>query len=167
MNFKEKIRSMSAKEIVQAMINSLIPPPVINIRMASFGTYDSEVIRKPIKILGITLRKQKEKKICYGCAATNTICKISNKVFTPDVISFREERAAFLETDPFFLGIFESAIDSLRTGDTYGYNVHAKKGNFATIPEEILQEFEDSLPCLKDYYTKEDLEDYQKLADRL
>ena len=70
--------------------------PVINIKMDDFGYSESN--------------------ICFGCAATNTVCKISNKTFTPDSIYHRSDRADFINTDHTFLAQFEHAIDSLRSG---------------------------------------------------
>lgn len=69
MNFKQKVQSMTAKEIIMAMVESLIPPPLIKVDMGTFGT--TEITKPATKFLGWTLRKAES--ICFGCAATNTI----------------------------------------------------------------------------------------------
>jgi hypothetical protein len=157
--FKEKVQSMTAKEIIMAMVDSLTPPPVINICMTSFGHY--ETIKPGKKFLGITIVKPEYK--CFGCAATNTICKISGITFKGPDIVFRDST---LNTDSSFLNNFEKAIDHLRNGDIFGYNWYASRGNFAVIKKSskmLLGEFK--LPLLKDNYTIEELEAYKQLAD--
>ena len=54
-NFKEKVQAMSAKEIIMAMVEGL-RNPVTKIHMGTYGKVEGDV--------------------CYGCAATNAICKI-------------------------------------------------------------------------------------------
>ena len=154
MTFKETVQSMTAKEIIMAMVNSLIPPPVIPVDMGTFGTTREE---PAVKFLGITVIKPKVK--CYGCAATNTICKIAGKTFTIDNIYNREGRADFIGTDTGFLGDFEAAIDKLRTGNVRMYNTYARFGGFAEIQNVI------NLPCLNDNYTTGQLNKYKQLAD--
>ncbi len=143
--FDDVVKSMSAKEIIMAMVNSLIPPPAITVDMGSFGHF---------------YMKDNEP-VCYGCAATNTICKISGKVFTSEYISRTGSRALFVNASFDFLDYFEQAIDYLRQGLINNYNVYAKHVKIALIsnPDNL------SLPALKDDYTKEDLDAYIKLAD--
>lgn len=155
MTFEEKVRSMTAKEIIMAMVDSLTHPPIVNIDMSTYGYYGF-IDRK---FLGIKLGK---KKVCFGCAATNTICQISGKKFTPNLIAIRSKRAEFINSDRTFLLNFEEAINSLRCGYVSGYNIIAKhKCNIATIfiYENIY------LPRLENDYTNKDLEPYIQLAN--
>lgn len=55
MNFKEKIRNLTAPEIIRAMVEGL-KNPAVKIQMATFGTVANGV--------------------CYGCAATATIAHL-------------------------------------------------------------------------------------------
>lgn len=139
MNFKEKVQSMTAKEIIMAMVESL-KHPVVKIDMMTFGEGEGD--------------------ICYGCAATNTICKISDKIFTPYHIRNITARAYFINCDKYFLSAFEDAIDCLRSGNVDGYNNIAKICHFASIKIN-----DTLLPYLDNSYTNEDLEPYIQLAE--
>lgn len=154
MTFEEKVKSMTAKEIIMAMVDSLTHPPIINIDMSSFG--DSRVVDR--KFLGIKIGK---KKVCFGCAATNTICQISGKKFTTENINTRNLRAEFINTDYEFLNAFETAIDDLRSGYIESYNIKAAIHGFATIKNKGMKYFS----RLKSSYTNADLEPYIRLAN--
>lgn len=107
LNFEYKVRSMTAKEIIMAMVNGL-KNPAVEVRMDVFG--------------GI-LNKLDGSVICVGCAATNTICNISaSKVFTAQNIAWRVDRSAVLQSSYYFLDSFERAIDCLRKGNLTDYN---------------------------------------------
>lgn len=155
MNFKEKVQSMTASEIILAMVDSLTPPPKIKVDMGTYG----EVNKVDKRFLGI---KYGTKEVCFGCAATNTICQISGKIFDKTNIYLVETRANFLDVDYVFLQIFETAIDKLRRGSICGYNSVASEIDVAEIKEcdEI------KLPFLDTDYKKEDLEPYRQLAQK-
>lgn len=142
---------MTAKEIILSMVEAL-ENPSINIRMDTYGTYEI----KPVKLLGFSLFK---KRVCYGCAATNTIAKIGGTKFTPENIFSLSERADSLKTSFSFLEKFESAINSLRLGNIERYNLCAKDGGFATIKGNGWEPIE-----LDDDYTKEQLDKFRHLA---
>lgn len=143
MNIKEKIQSMSAKEIIMAMVDGL-KNPITEIDMSTYGNV----------IYGV----------CYGCAATNTICNLMN-ITKEDFIKANPKHTSkylFLnEDDKKFVGYFESAIDCLRTGYIQDYNTYAKIRNFATIIGE-----EDCVPMLSNDYTDDDLQKYIDLANK-
>ena len=137
--FEEKVRAMSAKQIIMAMVNGLKHPKV-EIDMTTFGT--------------------KHRGICYGCAATNVVCKISGKTFTSDNIVFTTDRAKLINSNLHFLDSFEMAIDNLRSGSISGYNYIAERNDFALIKYNINTE----LPCLHTHDYKDNLKPYIELA---
>ena len=142
-NFKEKVQAMSAKEIIMAMVEGL-RNPVTKINMGTYGEVDDGV--------------------CYGCAATNAICKIGK-------ISLDE----FLKIDPCnsmqgftknlddrkFIDYFENAINYLRRNYIREYNAYADIIGIAKI---VITDGH-ILPYLDDGYTEEDLQKYVKLAN--
>ena len=145
MNFKEKVQAMSAKEIIMAMVEGL-RNPVTKIRMNTYGGVRND--------------------ICYGCAATNTICKIAN-LDVDYLISKRpigtmtfifsdhekyDEQAEFIDE-------FENAINYLRSGEIEEYNYLAEKIQIGLINPIVF------LPELTDEYTEEELLEYVKLAN--
>jgi hypothetical protein len=141
MNFEEKVKSMTAKGIILTMIDAL-ENPVVRIDMNSFGyEYNG---------------------ICFGCAATNTVCKISGVTFTPDDINLYDGQWKVVNTDHSFLQGFEHAIDSLRQGDIQFYNNNARKIGIAEIEDYGIE-----LPCIDNYNynNSEVLNAYRKLAD--
>lgn len=158
MTFQQRVQSMTAKEIIMAMVDSLTPPQ-ISIDMGTFGM-TREIKTPDTKFLDFLIKRGETKRLCFGCAATNTICKISGKTFTIENVYSRQLRAEFLDTDQTFLSAFEEAIDSLRRGDIYSYNVYAATRSFAQIVGNGIH-----LPCLHNDYTLEQLEIYRKLAN--
>jgi hypothetical protein len=98
--FKKTVEKMKPSEIVMAMVNGL-KNAHYNVHMDTFGDYKDG--------------------ICFGCAATNTICEIFQKKFTIDNILGRKSRADFLECDYVFLCDFEEAIDLLRRGNAKSF----------------------------------------------
>jgi hypothetical protein len=141
--FEEKVKSMSAKEIIMAMVEGL-RNPYTKIDMSTFG-YVETVIET--KFFGLI---KKEMKVCYGCAAMNTVCLIENIDFAMN--------ASILAHDS-FVAKFEKAIDWLRKGNEYMYNDIAIENGFATIRcSEIL-------PCLRNDYVEAELKIYERLAN--
>lgn len=118
--FIEKVKSMSGKEIVLAMVDGL-KNPVMKVDMDTFGS--------------------KEKGVCYGCAATNFICKVGG--FDPSEAiafhvggeSFRRSWAAPFTQEAGYVNAFEDAIDSLRKGGISSYNAQAVALGLAILPE--------------------------------
>ena len=142
MNFQEKVQAMKASEIVQAMVDGLKAAHV-KVSMSTFGNAHHG--------------------ICYGCAATNTLCQISGKTFTPDVIDESYNRSMFIESDLEFMLWFEHAIDNLRSGDILCYNRKAEMLEIAVIPTE----YPAYLPLLTTATYMNDLHHYETLAQWL
>lgn len=133
-----KIKDMSAKEIILAMIDGL-ENPVMKVDMNTFG--------------------EKKEGVCYGCAATNAICKLGG--FEPS-----KEMALYgsrtYSDNSYFLVAFEAAIDRLRRGCVISYNNIAIEDGFATI-----KELETELPAItnQNYQDPEVLKAYRELAN--
>ena len=139
-NFEETVKAMSAKEIIMSMVEGLQNPKV-KVDMNTFGIVSQGV--------------------CYGCAATNTVCKISNKIFDEVNIWGHNNRAEFIETNSIFLDYFEEAINELRQGEIYAYNFFAKQGGFALIKRPSFK----NLPFLFSHYSHKELQEYIDLAN--
>lgn len=155
-SFKETVQAMTAKEIIMAMVDAL-KEPYYKIDMSDFGC--SRTINM--------------KKTCFGCAATNTISRISGIIFTPETIDWTGRAnliadanigsGEFPNEETRFLDRFESAIDYLRKGNIESYNEIAEDKDFATINDDLYIGVH--LPILTDKYTHQDLEEYIKLAE--
>ncbi len=139
--FEKKVRRMKVSEIVQSMIAGLKKRHV-KIQMNSFGYVQDGV--------------------CYGCAATNSICEIMDHRMTPDEMGLLYGKGVHSEY-PFLWG-FELAINGLRKGNIQLYNSNAEEVGIKKIPEIFIDEY---LPYLNSNYTSSDLSIYQKFADKL
>lgn len=102
-NLEGKIKSMSAKEIILAMVDGLMNP-VTKIDMYTFGWYEDG--------------------ICYGCAATNAICRIG--MLDPEVELLSISGPKYRKYSDLISG-FEDAVDCLRNGYIKRYNSLAQK----------------------------------------
>lgn len=145
MDFRQKVQSMTAKEIIMAMVNGLKARHVA-INMTTFG----DVIDG----------------VCYGCAATNTICEISGVVFNESNIfePYHAEGVGLKDGDShllvLFISRFEHAINFLRMGQIKSYNIIARQNGIA----EIKIPFQ-SPPFLGKYFTEKELNCYIELAN--
>lgn len=141
MNYKEfekKVKSMSAHDIIMAMVEGLRQPRT-EIDMGTFGDMEDG--------------------ICYGCAATNAILNIM-EVKEDEIKDYIYGCESFADK-PSEVCMFESAIDCLRQGNVYQYNRYAMNVGFAliaTMPGQVL-------PRLENDYTEEQLQEYVKLAE--
>jgi len=140
-SFKDKVRSMTGKEIVMAMVNGLLHEHY-EVSMTSFGHTNNG--------------------ICYGCAATHCITEISGIKFGRDIIRMREDRAIAINVDYEFLHIFEDVIDDLRTGRIDAYNSKVE-----AIGIVKLNSPSKPLPYLKTSTWKYDIQDYIDYANTL
>lgn len=138
MNFKEKVQSMTAKEIIMAMVEGL-QNPIIKINDISEYVLDG---------------------ICFGCIVTNTICKISGKTFDKESLRNRSEKCKFIGTDDAFLEYLETSINELSKGHIGDCNYYGNQIGIATITNSDI-----SLPYLDEDYSTEDLQAYIKLAN--
>ena len=137
--FKQKVQAMTAKEIIMSMVEGL-QDPVTEIKMSTFF--------------------RNRNNVCYGCAATNAICKIEG-LTVAYLKGHKEENTMsriYGDTD-YFMNAFEIAIDKLRIGLIAPYNTIARVNGFAEIKEAI------EVPRLKDNYTQNDLNQYIELAN--
>lgn len=146
MNFEQKVRKMSAHDIIMAMVNGL-KNPAINVRMATYGSCRDGV--------------------CYGCAATITVMKIADVVFNETNI-FQSKHFEAVSSSEDFLDGFESAINGLRIGNIYSYNSIARRYKFATIKNTHIPIFRKrlTLPLLRDDSYMDYLPIYEELAKR-
>lgn len=134
MTFTEKVRSMTAKEIIMAMVEGL-KNPYTKIDMETYG--------------------ERRGSICYGCAATNTICYIDGGI--DNLLPDAGHRVYFDS----IISQFETAINKLRQGNISGYNVWIEKAFIAEI--KTIDGIE--LPYLGSDYTLAELEPYIALAN--
>lgn len=148
-SFEEIVRAMSAKEIIMAMVNGLKNPST-KINMDTFGYSKHNWFTHGFGL----------KPICHGCAATNAICQIAGVKFTPDDIAETWTRSSAINSSITFLNLFESAIDELRKGNIFQYNLLASRGKFAKIKNVT----EISLPRLENNFSKKQLKVYEELA---
>lgn len=150
MNFKQTVQSMTASEIIMAMVRGL-RRKWVRINFAKFG--------------------ELKRGICFGCAATNTICEIMQQAFPPGFIEYRGSRAYFLKTDYEFLDRFEGSINILRWGYVIEYNASARIGGFKEIDKILWERWmakHGELPRLdNEYFTKAKLIPYENFAQFL
>lgn len=145
MKFKEKVQSMSAKEIIMAMVEGL-ENPYTTVDMGTFGEKSHRLIPNWVK------------PFCYGCAATNAICVIRGT--THEFSENSKDRWLSIDEDIDFVQNFEFAIDHLRKGEVDYYNRKAELHGFAKI-----KSFDMYLPFLSTEDYKLGLRDYRKLAE--
>ena len=138
-NFKERVQAMSAKEIIMAMVNGLKNPATDVVDMGTFGEVNDY--------------------ICYGCAATNTICNIAGVTNLKPIFDCHTYMS-FGSRNVTFLYIFESAINYLRQGDIGGYNNYAHDLSISIITWDG-----DKLPYLDNESYLENLDAYIALAE--
>lgn len=158
---------MTAKEIIMAMVEGL-QNPITEIDMFTFGNYNNN------------------KKICYGCAATNTILKICNinsenlhknlqkqicKPYNDSIIRYDDSIIRYRTSlynllkinnsdNKLYVKYFEVAINYLRQGLLTDYNHIARHINMSEIEPNL----KIKLPKLEDNYTQKDLDKYIELA---
>lgn len=152
-----KIRSLTPKQVIMAMVDGLKNPKT-KIKMNTFGYQEGGV--------------------CYGCAATNTLCQIFDindpvgwlpVVKDSEVLDTCSITPGFRLSAPKLYEItedimnFENAIDYLRRGDLLSANFALSYSGINPI--KYNNEIEDALPRLTDSYTLEDLEPYIRLAE--
>ena len=148
MNFKEKVQSMTAKEIILSMVEGLEKPKV-KVDMNYYGH-----TQPTFYFFGLFSNTE-----CFGCAATNAICKISGVTFDKINIGSTSARAEAVGSDTVFFNAFEYAINALRCNDIEYYNQTAANIGIAKIVKHV------SLPYLTNKYTKVQLDQYRLLAE--
>jgi hypothetical protein len=148
MNFEETVKAMTGKEIVLAMINGLKESPY-QINMMTFG--DAENTETGV--------------VCFGCAATSCITKISGVTFTARNITNSEDRAQALSCQHSFIVSFEAAINELRSGWVGNYNKLASIYGFEELP--VPEDDEDELPALTTSDWRDNIIAYEQWAETL
>jgi len=138
--FEEKVRALSAKEVILLMVGA-IEYPVIKLDLETFGAVYGDV--------------------CYGCAATNMLGKLGGVVFDKTNID-EHFHAEAVNAGVGFVSHFEGAIDFLRSGSVYSYNLYAEGLGMAKITDEG---FGEKLPYLHNDFTVAELDVYKRLAD--
>ena len=156
MNIIEQVKGMRSYEIVRVMVKSLREPWTDGLDMSSYGYVASGVAGELL---------------CFGCAATNTLCELNNRKFPGFAVVDRTSRAQFLRVRLKDLKLFEDAIDALRCGHLSRYNdcMSLLCGDTSTtlIPEHMICDMEEYLPVLYTSYSEEHLVPYEHLADLL
>jgi hypothetical protein len=139
-----KLRSLTTKEVIMAMVEGLENPKT-KIDMFTYG-----------EVMG---------GVCYGCAATNAICRIFDidkpeEYFVPCNGGFENTPLTKIEKRD-DISNFELAVDSLRMGYLDKCNFNLKRLGIVPIvnPNNI------KLPQLGDYYTQGQLAIYRQLAN--
>lgn len=142
--FEEKVKSMTAAQIIRAMVRGLRKQHV-KVDMDTFGS----------RVNGT----------CFGCAATNAVCEIYGKTLARPIFTQLSddefgELAKAVGARKAFVTNFEYAIDNLRAGYIDDYNVYAKRYKFAQIVKPLDWE----LPELETDDYLEGLPAYEQLA---
>jgi hypothetical protein len=150
-NLKQEVDGMKLYQIVEVMVESL-KNPVIKVDMNYFGTVQDQV--------------------CYGCAATNAVCKIADAKYGFKNISRCELRSKFLKVDYDYLSFFETAIDNLRIGNIMSFYSNICRAKEITVEENTYKFLADiylniHLKKLRNDYGEKDLDGYVFLAEVL
>jgi len=148
----QKIKNLTPKEMILTMVRGLRSRHT-KIRMNTFGFKDSDGL-------------------CFGCAATNTLCELgADPSDLPlEAISGMGFGTGFGGSD-YFIDDFEQLVDTLRRGfkDSKGavfFNDIRATGDLGHLKLTNLEMLEsDPLPELDDDYTEEDLQAYERFAD--
>lgn len=128
--FEDKVKAMSAKEIILALVDGM-KNPVMKVNIDTYGEIGDDGI-------------------CYGCCATNFICKVADVDPKNVLLYFRDMVGTGLGHHGDFLDMFEYAINNLRQGMFYIYNRMAKDYGFAQI-----KNFKNEIP----YFTNDNYSD--------
>lgn len=146
--FEEYVKSLFPRGVVMLMIESL-ENPVTKIDMDTFGVVKGD-----------------KRRVCYGCAATNTMLRAAelSGLGKASKLKFNiggswDEQAAANGIDKRFLIDFESTINYLRMGDIKSYNLFAKR-----IGMVQLKPWPTPLPCLTTRNYKHNLKWYREYA---
>lgn len=166
-SFKDVVTKMKPSQIIMAMVKGLKAEHV-KVDMGTFGSTSNEG----------------KKEVCYGCAATNTICEIAGVKPTARMMKFQPTfaqrrklgftdfdypvglngslamKTANAKEEMDFLDRFEGAIDELREGRIDRYNDFAVDNDMDIIvcPSEV------KLPVMNTYDYKAKLPFYEALA---
>lgn len=139
--FEKKVKSMKASELVLVMVEGL-ESPAYRVDMDTYG----ETVGG----------------ICYGCAATNAIAKITGEA--PKFYGWATETwYKVTGAGCYFIAILEEAFNALRVSNLHRYNSCANDIGIALMD----MDYPEYLPILSTDNYKEHLEEYRKLANWL
>lgn len=151
----EKIKNLTPKEFVLSMVNGLRKRHT-KIDMTTYG----------FKVLIIG-----EEGVCFGCAATNTLCELG---LSPQKLPSIDSRRVgfsvnFDEKNELFILEFESIVDKFRKGFQSQHSlIHFNDlwlvGDFTHLKFPVT-DINEELPPLDDDYTDEDLNIYERFAN--
>ena len=119
MTLEQRVRSLTAKEIVGFLIEGIENP----VGILDFDTF------------GYNYNTQGDVRKCSACGATQAIIKMMAVEFTANDFKNRSER---LNADKWFLSVLEDALDSLRCGKVSVYNRVARELALAEMPETLI-----------------------------
>ena len=144
-SFEDKVKAMSAKEIIMAMVEGLQNPTTDRIDMSTFGNIHDG--------------------LCYGCAATNAICRIAGKNFEYGLPNLLGTRARITDSIGSYAIVdrLERAIDYLRLGNIRKCNISLEGAGLSTIKFDEYNPPE--LPALLSSNYLENLQPYIDLAN--
>lgn len=147
MTFKEKLKSLTAKQLVQVMIDGINRGWVKMDFNIWLDYYHDEHTNQTV--------------VC-GCAATAAICEINGGYYMPPNVELsRINRTVALGIGYAELDNLEMAYDSLARGSIKGFNVYAKFLDLSLLPDNM------SLPMLHNGNYMTNLPEFQKYADSL
>ena len=136
------LKSMTAKDLILLMVDSLQNPITDKVNMETYGILQDG--------------------ICFGCAATNTlynICDITNEYVINKI--HHQKLSLIYDKDKTILKL-EFAINALRLGDIPSYNKSIGK----KYPNLIIKENR-VLPILETYNYLDNLQHYINFANTL
>ena len=136
------LKSMTAKDLILLMVDSLQNPITDKVNMETYGTLQDG--------------------ICFGCAATNTlynICDITNKYAIND---FHHQVPSLIYEENKIILKLEFAINALRLGDIPLYNKLISKKYPNLLIKKIV-----NLPILQTYNYLDNLQCYIDFANTL
>lgn len=139
-----KIKSLTPKEMIMFMVSGLRNRHTI-IAMSTYGYKNQDGI-------------------CYGCAATNTLCELG--LDKEKLGSYSGGHGFHHRYSSQIVSRFENLIDYLRNGEENnlsGFN-NACDG-FKLKNLKLKFGFGEKLPCLEDNYTEEQLQVYERFAN--
>ena len=140
MDFEDKVKSLSFKQILGFLIEGL-ENPEYPVNMAVFAMIINGV--------------------CFGCAALNAITKLYGKPFPLNKFYNRFMRSSYLDCSYDFYFDVENAYDSLRAGNVQKYNLIASRIGIALCPVDI------ELPFLRTTDYLVGLDEYKEFYDSL
>ena len=140
---------------------------------------EKEWVRVDFSTYGAIREDENDELLCFGCAATNTICEIKQVAFNTKVGSFDYIADRYSTTrNHIKLDQFEGAIDELRHGSGYIENAilelvdlclleYSEHYRSPSSVSSLLAAFPGELAYLNDFSYKEELGQYRDFVNYL